>query len=955
MTYKNKFFVALAVCGMMLSNCRQPQSTTGTTAQGAAAQQQANAWPEVKKENRPWTRWWWMGSAVDEKNIDRLMNEYAQAGLGGVEIAPIYGAKDYESRYIDFLSPQWMNMLDFTVKKANDLNMGVDMTQGTGWPFGGPQVKPEHAATRLIIQNYTLKGGQSLKEKVEVNDPRNRGQKPQLQAVMAYSDKGEVLNITDKVTADGKLNWTPKSGSGTWNVYAAFNGKTRQMVKRAAPGGVGFTLDHLSAEAVNAYLEPFTKAFGGSNHGVRAFYNDSYEVYGADWTDKFFEEFQKRRGYDLRLHLQELASKERTEQIARLKADYRETMGELLYENFYKNWNNWAHKHNSITKNQAHGSPGNLLDLYAAVDIPECETFGSSYFPIPGLRRDSADVRNVDPDPIMLKFASSAAHNAGKNLTSSETFTWLGEHFKTSYSQMKPEVEQVFLSGVNHVFYHGVTYSPEDVQWPGWLFYASLNLTPANSLWPQFDGFNQYITRVQSVLQSGKADNELLMYWPIHDVWSNPAGMEMLIKVHDIDEWLHPTQFYKQSQQLMDAGYSVDFVSDKMLQDSKVTNGNIVTAPAAPAHKVLIIPQSKYLAVPTFERAIALANEGATVILQALPTDVPGLYDLGGRQQKLKQLVQKLNFTDAANGIKTAKVGSGEVLLANDVQKALEQKNIQREALTDTGLKFIRRDTNGSKYYYLVNHTAKDIDTAIPLNVQAQAVTIMDPQSGRTGVAKATSASGKTNVRVQLKSGEALILQAGNTPAAGAPAWQYLENAGAPIAVNGEWNLQFTKGGPELPAAQKLKNLVSWTELSDKKAESFAGTGEYTTTFTVPSNKADDYVLDLGKVSESARVWINGQEVGTLFSIPFQARVGQYLKPGKNTIKVEVANLMANRIRDMDQKKMEWRKYHEINFVNIDYKPFDASNWKLMPSGLLGPVTITPYTTLLRRGNGCAG
>jgi hypothetical protein len=104
-----------------------------------------------------------------------------------------------------------------------------------------------------------------------------------------------------------------------------------------------------------------------------------------------------------------------------------------------------------------------------------------------------------------------------------------------------------------------------------------------------------------------------------------------------------------------------------------------------------------------------------------------------------------------------------------------------------------------------------------------------------------------------------------------------------------------------------------------------------------------EYLLNLGKVCESARVWINGKDAGILWSIPFTAKIGKFLKTGTNTIEVEVANLMANRIRKMDQEKVVWRNYHEINFVNIDYKPFDASGWKPMESGLLGPVTIAQY------------
>ena len=150
------------------------------------------------------------------------------------------------------------------------------------------------------------------------------------------------------------------------------------------------------------------------------------------------------------------------------------------------------------------------------------------------------------------------------------------------------------------------------------------------------------------------------------------------------------------------------------------------------------------------------------------------------------------------------------------------------------------------------------------------------------------------------------------------------------------------QGGAVMPKPAKLQQLVSWTELAEAAARNFSGTARYTSTFELPGNLSGDYLLYLGKVCESARVRINGKDAGILWSIPFTARIGRLLKPGANTIEIEVANLMANRIRQMDQEKIQWRNYHEINFVNIDYKPFDASQWKPMPSGLLGPVTITP-------------
>lgn len=898
----------------------------------------ATVWPQIKKEMRPWTRWWWMGNAVDDKNTARLLETYNKAGFGGVEVTPIYGAIGYESRYLQFLSPQWMNALDFTVTKAKSLDMGVDMNTGTGWPFGGPQIKVENAAAKLIVQNYKLAAGDALADKITVKDPKQKV--APLQALTAYSDNGQVLSILDKVSPDGTLNWKPEKGN--WDIYAAFSGKTLQQVKRAAPGGEGNVMDHLSKPAVDTYLKRFDDAFKGKSPGVGSFFNDSYEVFGASWSADLFEAFKQHRGYDLRLHLRELVSNDNTEAVSRVKSDYRETMSDMLLDNFTLNWTGWAHKYNSLSRNQSHGSPGNLLDLYGAVDIPECETFGSSKFAIPGLRRDSADVRNVDPDPMMMKFASSAAHVNGKPYTTSETFTWLAEHFKGSLSQCKPELEQVFLAGVNHVYFHGTTYSPDDIAFPGWLFYASTNFVPDNSWWGHLSGLNTYIARCQSILQAGKSDNEIIMYWPVYDAWSNTKGLEMDLAIHGINEWLRPTQFYKTAMELQGSGYAFDFISDKAIAASTVVNGEISTVAKAQNRKVLVVPQCKYIPVATLQNIIGLAKNGATVIFQSLPQDVPGLTDLAGRQQGLKTALAALNFTDAGNGVKKAITGKGQILLANDVQKALEYKNITGEALVNTGLKFIRREIAGGKYYYLVNHTAKAIDTDVPLNIAARAVTILDPQSGAYGLATSAEANGKTKVHVQLQPGEAIFLKATNTVTTLSAKWKYIEKTGEPINFGQQWALHFTKGGPELPADQTLTKLASWTESNDAKTQSFSGSGEYTTSFDMPAAKAADYVLNLGKVCESAHVYINGADAGIFWSIPFSARVGKYLKPGKNTIKVEVDNLMANRIRYMDQNAIQWRKYHEINFVNIDYKPFDASKWKVMPSGLLGPVTLTP-------------
>jgi alpha-L-rhamnosidase len=888
----------------------------------------------ISNTSKPWTRWWWMGSAVDEVGIKKQLTQLATAGFGGVEIVPIYGAKGFEKNYIKYLSPQWMKMLDYTIAEAKTLNMGVYISVGTGWPIGGSHVTINDAASKLVTQKYVLKANEKLIEKILINDAKQKGISI-VSALMGYKKNGEAIDLTGKLKADGTLDYLCNEDM---ELIAAFTGKTLQKVKRAAPGGEGYTIDHFSKDATANYFKIFDTAFGNSSHGVKAFFNDSYEVYNADFTPNFFLEFEKRRGYDLKKYFNIFSSNVLNDTVARLKSDYRETISDLMLQNFSTVFTSWTNKRNTLSVNQAHGSPGNLLDLYGAFDIPECETFGSSAFDVRGLRRDSADIRNVDPDPIMLKFASSAAHAYNKKLTSSETFTWLGEHFKTAWSQCKPELDQVFLSGVNHVFYHGTTYTPADVKFPGWLFYASVNFVPHNSLWKHLNGLNEYIARCQSVLQKGSSnDAAIKMYWPVYDVWHNAKGLDMPLQVHSIDDWLHPTAFYKDVKLLQEKGYEVDFVSDKMIDRSAA-----ITEVASKTHDVIIIPACNLIPLKTLKNIIRLAKSSDQIIMQVLPNDVPGFNNLTTERQTFQSLKKSISFTKINEDISTA--FNGALILSNNIEKALEYcKGIKRETLTDLGLKFIKRTDGVNASYFISNNTAKDIDENIELSVTPKIVSFTNPLNGQTGFVPFKIVNGKTTVRIQLKSGQSILVSAINYfPYVGLK-WNYTEPVGNVIHLeNNTWKLQFTEGGPILPKDKSMTKIQPWTNfVEDSTTQSFSGTAVYSTSFNL-KNKATDYLLQLDKLYESARIIINGKDVGLIWSLPFETRIDkEYFKQGVNTISIEVCNLMANRIRNMDMNKELWRNYHEINFVNINYKSFDASNWKVQPSGLDGAVTLT--------------
>ncbi|PJJ10656.1 alpha-L-rhamnosidase-like protein [Flavobacterium sp. 1] len=874
---------------------------------------------EINNTNQPWARWWWMGSAVDKPNLKKNLIDFHKAGIGGVEITPIYGVKGEENNFIDYLSPKYMEMLGYTVKVADSLGMQVDMVLGTGWPYGGPQVTLPYAATKLVIEKYQVQKNELFNKEIKT-DPEKEKIPAQLLSVLAYGADGSYFDLTNQLKGN-ILNWKAKKKNYT--LYAVFAGKTGQQVKRAAPGGQGYTLDHYSEIAFNSYIVPFDEALTGFEGKLRAIFNDSYEVYGTDFTPLFLQKFEKRRGYDLKKHLPELLSDNDNEIGNRIKSDYRETISDLLLNKFDLPWTKWANSKNYKTKLQAHGSPGNLIDLYASADIPECETFGSMPYDIPGFRREKQDIREGDADPVMLKFSSSAAHISGKPLVSSESFTWLREHFKTALSQCKPEVEDLFLNGVNHAFLHGSTYSPTRAAWPGWEFYASVNFNSNNTIWEDTSSLFSYIANCQSLLQQGKPDNEILLYWPIYDVWNkyDKGSLFMQFKIHSLSEWLYGTSFYDTTKNLMSKGYGVDFISDAFIKQAIVKDGVIVLPGGS--FKSLVVPVCKTMPLETLKKLIDLKKNGAKIIFEGLPESVPGFNEYEKQNAELQKLIaENKNLTQPTS----------------DILQSLSSENINPESLVNTGLKFTRRTLDNEKLYYLVNHTNKTIDGMIPLQIGNKEVVIYDPLTNQYGNAIVQKSDNQTLVKLHIEAGESLILITENAPSA--QKWNYWETAATAIPLDGKWQLNFDKGGPELPQPATLTTLESWAKLSPQ-AEAFSGSATYTLQFDSPKVTADNWSLNLGDVRESAKVWLNGTYIGTAWSVPYKLNIGK-LKPGKNELKIQVTNLGANRIRDMELKGIEWKIFYEINMVDKDYKKFDATKWDPTPSGLLGPVSITP-------------
>jgi hypothetical protein len=860
---------------------------------------------EISATAKPWARWWWLGSAVTPAEIARQLALLDEAGFGGVEIQAIYAAKDSPLPALPFLSSEWTAMLRYTLEEARRRGMDVDLTLGSGWPFGGPWLDAEHAARRLVARSYPLSAADTPKT---VEDTASEPIDFVLLVSPEVPDTPAV--VLKKETTMGHAGWViPK---GDWIVYEIRQGFTRQQVKRAAPGSEGPVLDHFSQTAFADYIEPFSQML--EELGVvrpRANFNDSYEVFGANWTPDLLKAFQDWRGYDLLPYLPFLLQEEESELSVRVKRDYRETVFELYAEAFCQPWAAWSHEQGMRIRFQAHGAPGPLLDLYALADIPETEGFG----------RGGIDL-------YASKFASSAAHLYDKPLVSSETFTWLDEHFQVSLDRMRQSVDWFFLAGVNHVFYHGVPYSPEGVAFPGWQFYASVNAGEHASWFPHLPYFNAYIARIQSVLQQSQFDPDVLVYYPIYDFLSQGGGARdglQFCRIHNTDAWLGEAVPGTRDviHSLWEKGIQFDYGSDRALQERiQVTAGQLRAGKMT--YRGLVIPAADWMDGASFEAICQAAEAGVAVVLVGeWPRPLPRNGDPLQNQTDLSEALQaRLRALEAKGAI--VRIASADGLV-----DALQAKGIAREPLVDQGFSFLRQTQGDQTLYYLKYDGDEVFQGWLPLRAEAKGGVLCNPIDGRSEPIAAREGE-PSAIFVTVEPGETRLVTL-EPDAVSAQAFR--EEAENMVTLSGPWTLTWTDTGESRNLT--LAHLVSWTEIPELTY--YSGAVSYETTFMLAQKPEGPFRLVLEGLHESAEVWVNGQRAGAVWTQPYTLWIEDGLREGENTLRLDVINLPANRIIQMDQAKVDWKKYY---FVNIDYKPFDAADWSLLPSGILGPMRL---------------
>ena len=687
-----------------------------TAAFGRESQAEDFCWPRPTQAMRPWVYNWWMGNAIDEAGMKYQCEQLRAKGFGGFHVIPIYGAKKgYEKKWRRFLSPEWVEAWNMAVATAKANRLGVDLTMGSGWCFGGPWIDAAHANSRRV------------------------------------------------------------------------------KVKRACLGGAGYMLDPFDPDAMKMHVAAFDGLFGRGGRAARprAFYHDSYEYYGAR---------PKREGDIDEMQL-----------------------------SCFRVWTDWCRENGYLTRNQAHGAPSNWLDFYALADIPETEMFGK------GKR-----------DVLISKFASSAAHVKGTTLVSAETCTWIDEHFCERPADIKEFIDSLFLSGVNHVFYHGLCYSPVEAEWPGWCFYATLEMNPRNPIWREVSALNEYVTRCQSVFQTWKPDTDLALVWDPEPLRAKAKNGMPAMSVTNGHRWFYPEKIGRLAKMLFESGYSFDYISRRMVKDG-------------------------------------LGEKYAAVVDPEVGADFDAAMKSFGKSIKG---VRRMPF-NAANGLVAT-----------------------------------RWTKDGATAYFVVNTG----DVARVVSSRTGSFTEADPLTGAIERNRAVSVLEPKHSLFLIGDGFEVVKRSSRS-------------SSRPVVKVGEaWCLSPVCGGPTLPGAFGLEeSLIGWERIH----EFFSGTLMYSTTFDIDPSSYTNAVLSLGEVHEIARVRLCGRDIGVRFMPPYEYPIpAGLLRPTGNALDIEVTNLGANRLRWNDVNKVDWKYFCDINVVGRDYKPFDASKWKPLKSGLFGPVEV---------------
>jgi hypothetical protein len=907
-----------------------------TTASGANAPRDvaalASQFQHPPDDSRIMVRWWWFGPSVAKPELEREMRVMKEGGIGGFEVQPTYPLSlddpAHGIRNFPFLSDEYLDDLRFVAAKARELGLRMDLTLGSGWPYGGPQVSVSQAAGMLRTERVKLDANARRAPLPDI------GAGEKLIAVFLARAQGQAVapdslrELTD--IRDGAVQVPSGQGDGR-ELFFFIASRTGMLVKRPAIGAEGFVLDHLDASATEHYLhavgDRLMQAFGSER--PYAVFGDSLEVYNQDWTDNLLEEFKRRRGYDLRPYLPALVA-DAGPKTADIRYDWGRTLTELLDERFLTPVHEWARRNRVRLRFQVYGVPAAALSSNAYVDLPEGEGPQWRY------------VRAT-------RWASSANHIFGNPVTSSETWTWLHSPvFRATPLDMKAEADQHFLVGVNQLVAHGWPYTPPGVEYPGWRFYAAAVFDEKNPWWIVMHDVTLYLQRLSFLLRQGQPANDVALYLPNSDAWAGfSAGHVHMIDVlrEQVGDDLIPA--------ILGAGYDLDFFDDDALAKvGRVENGSLVLGQNR--YKVVVLPGVERIPLATLRRLEEFARGGGIVIAtRRRPERPPGLAATDAEQRDVREISRRLFEGSSPLGhfVEDEKTKLGRVLTGlfrPDVSFSPDTPEIG----------FVHRRTNDAEIYFLANTSNERRSAKATFRVEGLRPEWWNLFNGEVAPAEVESSNtGGTTVALNLEPYESRVLvfskRADAAPQTYATQMRNSSAAAATLDLSTGWRVTFGQGG----SVVQMDRLRSWTD--DEATRYFSGTATYEKDVTIPESmtrEGQKVWLDFGEgkvvpvqqlkagmqawldapVREAAVVYVNDKKAGPVWCPPYSVDVTGMLRPGANRLRIVVANLALN--------YMAGHALPNYRLLNLRYgerfQAQDMDKVQPVPAGLLGPVRL---------------
>ena len=902
------------------------------------------------KANRPQV-WWWFDPTAPDAAITRDLEGLKRVGVSGFHI---YGGS--------VTGKGWLPKAKWALHEANRLGLdGIVMIGAAG--CGHRETDPRHAQKDLVFTEARLDGragrprpAVKLPKKGVKETPKNADGSPKYYwdiAVLAVPDTTNDVPLAEVRDVSRHLNretdefaW-PDAPDGKWRIFRV--GYVPKVF-----GWMGCYIDHMSKAAFDAHwarvMTPLLEALAPDERAaLKGVMCDSWEAGTVSWTDTFAEEFRRRRGYDIlpwlpvKAGVRLVAGPKR----ARFLRDFNETVSELIAENHYAYQKEVANRHGLLSIAEAagpHQRQGDVRRMQGRCDV----AMGEFWMP--------SGHRPLPPQRFMVRDAANAAHVYGMDEVLAEAFTTINTYWIESPATMKPCADRAFCDGLTRVCYHGMKLSPSLTDKPGFIRNVGTHYNPQTTWFDQSDVFNLYLSRCSWMLSQGRFAADCLIY--AGDAVNLFAGL-------------------KTSTTGLGEGYDYDFCPTELLLQARVEDGQIVL-PSGMRYRVLLLsdrdpktnghmrpgPMKAVKEYPPVGLSVGeaamlkmreLVEAGATLV-GPRPSGPTSMNDSSARYHAAADVLWGPRG-QAPNVRGQTPVGKGWVLADRAAARAFLAANGVGPDFSTRGLSpspdafsptidWIHRILpNGTDIYFISNQKDEKISfDAIFRQPKGKSVEFWDAVTGqRTPVGTDPEIVG-TDPRLALELpayGSIFVVffhEHDARPSAVAKmAALHAGNVSPAQPLAGPWTVAFdpTWGGPAAPVT--FDNLVDWTMRPELGIRHYSGTAIYRTTFDAPPGwtKGQTLRIDLGSVKDVATVYVNGKLSGTAWTAPF-AVTTENVKEKGNVLEVHVTNLWPNRlIYDAGLPETERLTHTNIN----PYKPSDP----LLPSGLLGPVSISAF------------